>query len=63
MYGYAKETKDDGFEYYDDGFEYYKMLFVYVEDIFALFTAQITADSNKEGSVKPPDIYSAPLFQ
>jgi hypothetical protein len=58
MYGYAKATKDDGFEYYE-------MLFVYVEceDILAIITAQITADSNKEGSVKPPDIYSARLFQ
>ena len=46
----------------DDGFEYYEMLFVYVDDIRTVITAQITTDSNKERSVKPPDIYSARLF-
>ena len=69
MYGYAKATKDDGFEYYDDGFEYYEMLFVYVDYILALShraknaIAEITADSNKDRSVNPPEIYSARLFQ
>jgi hypothetical protein len=47
-----RATKDDGFKYYDDGFEYYEILFVYVNDILTLITAQTTADSNNEGSMK-----------
>ena len=62
MYGYAKATKDDGFEYYE-------MLFVYVDYILALShraknaIEEITADSNKDRSVDSPKIYSARLFQ
>ena len=47
-----------------DGKKYYKMLFVYVDDILALShkaTEVITEITSfykeKEGSIKPPDIY------